>query len=230
MKINKSIDLADADKKSNFQNSFEKQLEKLKESNINNNTETNLIHKLNSVKHHISPVPVEPNVEINSLYKSLIQQKQVQNKKYDGHTWNIEEGIKSIKEKRLSHSIHILEEHGNLLDAVYVENCLVIVQELSIAFYDQSPLGNVLGAQNMWIPKGHVQRLLLDNNGCVQKETSLNIMNLDNSICYVELWTKEHKSDKRERPVCDVFAAIYFMKSKNHKPDKKLLQLENINA
>lgn len=196
--------------KTDFQTFFEKQIETLTKTNLNNN--------------------IESNKEIKSLYKNLIKPKQKHNKKYDCDLWIAEEEKKATKEKRLSHSIPISKEHGSLFDAIYIENSLIIVQELSISFYEQSPLGLVLGAQNMWIPKGIVQRLLLSNNGCVQKETSLNVINADNSVSYVELWTKEHKSDKRERPVCDVFAAIYFMKTVNKKPDKKVLQLENINA
>lgn len=168
-----------------------------------------------------------------SLYKNLIHQKQRNaSRRCDGditQSWYSEEGNKS-KDKRLSHSIYFSKEHGDVLHAIYIDNSLFIVQELLITFYNQSPLGNVLGAQNMWLPKGQVQRLLLGNNGCVQKETSSNVINLESAVAYVELWTKEHKSDKRERPVCDVFVAIYFSKSKQPKPDKKVVQLENIKA
>lgn len=52
----------------------------------------------------------------------------------------------------------------------------------------------------------------------------------DNCVAYVELWTKEHKSDIRQGPVADIFAIVYFWSQKLNKIDKKVHQLENING
>lgn len=206
---------------------------KLLSTKLNNSIQNLIDNNCNNGRSTTTFIPLDTHVEVNSLYKNLTQQKRRNvNKKHDGdlpQTWYPEEANK-LKDKRNSHSIHTSKEDGIILDAIYLDNCLVIVQELLITFYNQTPLGNVLGAQNMWLPRGQVQRLLLSNNGCEQKQTSSNVIILENSVSYVELWTKEHKSEKRERPVCDVFAAIYFIKAKQTKPDKKVLQLENIKA
>lgn len=98
-----------------------------------------------------------------------------------------------------------------------------------MSFWTQSALGNVLGAQNMWIPRGQVDRLVLDN-GCVQKSSEEMVIGLEDSAAYVELWMKEHKSDKRERPVADVFATVYFCRQRKNGVLKKVLQLENIHG
>lgn len=83
-----------------------------------------------------------------------------------------------------------------------------------------------LGAQNMFISKGSVQRLSMNNN-CVFKEALEMVVSTDTNIAYIELWTKEHQSDIREGPVADIFAIVYFWR-KGFNGDKKVLQLENI--
>lgn len=79
----------------------------------------------------------------------------------------------------------------------------------------------------MWIPRGNTQRLML-NNKCIQKESKEMLFCSDTNVAYVELWTKEHKSDIREGPVADIFITIYFWKQRQTGIDKKVLQLENI--
>lgn len=81
----------------------------------------------------------------------------------------------------------------------------------------------------MWIHKGNVQRLAINNN-CVFKESLEMVISIEHNVAYVELWTKEHQSDIRQRPVADIFATIYFWKSGQNGLEKKVLQLENING
>lgn len=134
---------------------------------------------------------------------------------------------KNDKRSTLSHSICTSKSAGAVVNAFYRNFNLIIVQEFEVTFWNQSALGNILGAHNMWLQKGQVSRLVLDN-GCMQKDSNEMVISLENSIAYVELWTKEHKSDKREIPVADVFAAIYFCKPRQNGVFKKVLQLENI--
>lgn len=90
-------------------------------------------------------------------------------------------------------------------------------------------LGNVLGSQDMWIPRGHTQRLVL-NNKCIQKDSKEMVFCSEANVAYMELWTKEHKSDIREGPVADIFITIYFWRQRQNGIEKKVLQLENING
>ncbi|KAJ8963881.1 hypothetical protein NQ314_005317 [Rhamnusium bicolor] len=81
----------------------------------------------------------------------------------------------------------------------------------------------------MWIPRGQTQRLVL-NSKCIQKESMEMVIAMETHVAYIELWTKEHKSDIREGPVADVFATVYFWKQRQNGLEKKVLQLENING
>ncbi|KAF2901412.1 hypothetical protein ILUMI_04774 [Ignelater luminosus] len=125
-----------------------------------------------------------------------------------------------------SHNIYLSNNNGAVINAYYLDHNLIVVQELVVGFWNQSPLGNILGAQDMWISRGNTRRMVL-GNGCVNKESPEMVISCNNSVAYIELWTKEHKSDKRERPVADVFVTIYMRLNRNG-PDKKVLQLENI--
>ncbi|KAF7266599.1 hypothetical protein GWI33_020102 [Rhynchophorus ferrugineus] len=135
----------------------------------------------------------------------------------------------SIKPKKNKHSISISKNNGSVLKAFYLDYNLILCQELLVSFWTQTALGNVLGAQNMWIHKGNVQRLAINNN-CVFKESLEMVISIEHNVAYVELWTKEHQSDIREGPVADIFATIYFWKSGQNGLEKKVLQLENING
>ncbi|XP_022900360.2 GRIP and coiled-coil domain-containing protein-like [Onthophagus taurus] len=129
----------------------------------------------------------------------------------------------------ISNSIRIDYAKGKVLGAHYIGYNLVLVQEQLVSFWTQSPLGNMLGAQNLWVSKGSVQRLPLDNNYTKCKESRQVVVNFDNKSCaYIELWTKEHKSEKRELPLADVFATVYFWTNSQQELNKKLLQLANI--
>lgn len=170
--------------------------------------------------------------EVKSLHKSLMQSKrkpQLRNSELLGessnHTWDNDS---SCEDKR-SHLIKISSNSGKVLNAFYVDFNLAIVQKQSVQFWCQSALGNMLGSQDLWISKGSLQRLVFDST-CVFKETSDMVMSLENSFAYIELWTKEHKSDKRERPLADVFATVYFWRHRQNGPSRKFLQLENING
>ncbi|GJQ80905.1 hypothetical protein Trydic_g4722 [Trypoxylus dichotomus] len=180
-------------------------------------------------KPQITPMPVPS--EVKNLHKSLMHQKrrsQIKNElagDSSNHTWDNET---SCEDKR-SHSIKIFPNNGNVVNAFYVDFNLTIVQEQSVSLWCQSALGNMLGSQDLWISKGSLQRLVLDNT-CVFKESPDMVISLENSFAYVELWTKEHKSDKRERPLADVFATVYFWRHRQNVPNRKFLQLENING
>lgn len=164
------------------------------------------------------------NVIIKSLHRNLMQSKRTPKTNY----WN---GLNKKNEQTISstnsHSIYINRENGPVLNAFYIENNLIICQEHGVSFWEQSALGNILNAQNMWLPKGHIQRLVF-NNKYVQKKSKEMIISMETSIALVELWTKEHKSELRERPVADVFATVYFWKHRQTGLDKKVIQLENI--
>lgn len=194
----------------------------------------------------ISPKPCEyialdPEIKPKSLHRTLVQQRTRKRRLYnntdyetdDSPNWDTDESPstsrqnKNDKRYNLSHSICISKTAGSVVKAYYINFNLIIAQEFEVTFWSQSALGNILGAHNMWLPKGQVSRLVLDN-GCVQKESREMVISLENSVAYVELWTKEHKSEKREIPVADVFAAVYFCRNRQNGVFKKVLQLENI--
>ncbi|EFA09082.1 uncharacterized protein LOC103314146 [Tribolium castaneum] len=187
-----------------------------------------------SVQNSLSPVPipdlevlpVNTDIEIKSLHRSLTRtnRRKLFLNNYGLHNWN--SGSHSDNRK-LNHSISITKEDGAVLRGFYQDFNLVIVQEKSVSFWTQSALGNVLGAQNMWIPKGQIQRIPL-NSTYVQKDANEMVISTETSVAYVELWTKEHKSDVREVPVADVFATVYFWRLRQSGLEKKALQLENI--
>ncbi|KAK5641495.1 hypothetical protein RI129_010042 [Pyrocoelia pectoralis] len=164
--------------------------------------------------------------KIKSLHQCLTQprKKLSMNKKPKCG----KQSTKSDKRVSQSYAIDLSGRNGAIMNAYYLDYNLVIVQELLVSFWAQTPLGNVLGAQDMWLPKGETKRLVL-GNGCTRQDSSDTIMVLDTSIAYFELWTKEHISDRRERPVADIFVTIY-LKLTGSAPDKKVLQLENIHG
>lgn len=187
-------------------------------------------------------IALNTQVKAKSLHRNLIPSRSLkkrlnfnsENDTEETEDWEIYstppiKNQKNEKRNSQSHSIKISDENGAILKAYYIDFSLIIAQEFMVSFWSQSALGNVLGAQNMWIPKGQINRLVLDN-GCAHKSSSEMVLSLDNSVAYVELWTKEHKSDKRERPVADVFATVYFCKQRQNGVFKKVLQLENING
>ncbi|KAF5293618.1 hypothetical protein FQA39_LY03103 [Lamprigera yunnana] len=172
---------------------------------------------------------------IKSLHQYLSQPRKKPKEKNDSvsnqdwdERFDTEQSQKGERKTMQSYAIHLSFCNGAITNAYYLDFNLVIVQEFLISFWNQSSLGNVLGVQDMWVPKGDIKRLVL-GNGCAHKESSESVMVLDNSIAYVELWTKEHKSDKRERPVADIFVTIY-LRLNGTGPDKKVLQLENIHG
>lgn len=185
-------------------------------------------------------VALDPEVKPKSLHRNLVQLKARRKRAVtdcdtdESPQWDVEESPVVVRQKvdkraALSHSIRISSESGAIVQAFYVDFNLIIVQESTVTFWTQSALGNILGTHNMWVPKGKATRLVLDN-GCVQKESREMVTSVENSIAYIELWTKEHKSDKREIPVADVFAAIYFCRQRQNGVFKKVLQLENIKS
>ncbi|GLV44614.1 hypothetical protein CBL_13454 [Carabus blaptoides fortunei] len=131
-----------------------------------------------------------------------------------------------LTRKSTTHEIDINRNDGAVFNAYYVDDILIIVQVKRITFWKQTALGNILGVQNMWMPRGNLERIILDP-GCVNRRSSEMTMSVDNAVAYMELWTKEHKCCYRECPIADVFATIYFQKG-NSIPDKKVIQLENI--
>ncbi|KAK9744710.1 hypothetical protein QE152_g7479 [Popillia japonica] len=179
------------------------------------------------LKPRIITMPVPP--EVKSLHKSLMHTKRKSQLKNEllGDTSNLAWDNEATCEDKRSHSIRISPTNGCVVNAFYVDYNLVIIQEQSVSFWCQSALGNMLGSQDLWICKGSLQRLVLDNT-CVSKQSPDMIISLENSFAYVELWTKEHKSDKREQPLADVFATVYFWRHRQNVPNRKFLQLENI--
>lgn len=181
-------------------------------------------------------VALDPEIKPKSLHRTLITQRIRKKRFYntdceadESTNWDTVDSPSTSKQKRntLSHSIDTTKEAGAVVNAFYKNFTLVIAQEYAVSFWCQSALGNILEAHNMWLPKGQVSRLVLDS-GCIQKDSNEMVISLESSIAYVELWTKEHKSDKREIPVSDVFAAIYFCRLRQNGVFKKVLQLENI--
>lgn len=208
--------------------------------------DTAMTHKADVVDPNlISPktceyIALDPEIKPKSLHRTLVQQRIRKRRLYntdyetdDSPNWDTDESPSTSRPNRndkrynLSHSICVSKDAGAVIKAFYVNFNLIIVQESEVIFWNQSALGNILGAHNMWLQKGQVSRILLDN-GCLQKESREMVISLENSVAYVELWTKEHKSDKREIPVADVFAAIYFCRNRQNGVFKKVLQLENI--
>lgn len=178
-------------------------------------------------------VPLNPTVEVKSLQRSLMQPVRKPSSTFETSeclplNWDSEGSSPTKKERmNLAHLLKVNDLYGAVIDACYLDYNLVIVQELLVSFWSQTALGNVLGAQNMWVPRGSVQRLLL-GDGCTRKWSRETMVSLEHSAAYIELWTKEHKSFNRERPVADIFAVIYFWKQKCVGVEKKVLQLENI--
>lgn len=202
------------------------------------------IEAIQTTPNHISPqyITLDPEIKPKSLHRTLVHQKTRKRRfcnnttdceAEDSPNWDTDESPSTSKHNRndkrnnLSHSIRISKDAGAVIKAFYSNFNLIIAQEYEVTFWNQSALGNVLGAHNMWLPKGQINRLVLDN-GCMQKDSNEMVISLESSIAYVELWTKEHKSDKREIPVADVFAALYFCKLRQNGVFKKVLQLENI--
>ncbi|KAJ8951585.1 hypothetical protein NQ318_020462 [Aromia moschata] len=177
-------------------------------------------------------LPYNKSVEMKSLHRSL---QYVKRKAHNGlvdnsftREWEPDSSPKQ-KSKKQSHYISMNKENGSILKAFYIDYNLIVCQENVVSFWMQTPLGNVLGSQNMWIPRGETQRLVL-NSKCVQKESMEMVIAMDTHVAYIELWTKEHKSDIREGPVADVFATVYFWKQRQNGLERKVLQLENING
>ncbi|XP_018569089.1 uncharacterized protein LOC108909276 [Anoplophora glabripennis] len=177
-------------------------------------------------------LPYNKSVEMKSLHRSLQHvERKTDNSLADQsftREWDPDNSPKQ-KSKKQSHYISIEKQNGAVLKAFYIDFNLIVCQEKVISFWMQTPLGNVLGSQNMWIPRGQTQRLYL-NGKCLQKESMEMIIAMETHVAYVELWTKEHKSDIREGPVADVFATVYFWKQRQSGLSKKVLQLENING
>ncbi|KAJ3645587.1 hypothetical protein Zmor_023230 [Zophobas morio] len=167
-------------------------------------------------------LPVSKEVETKSLHRSLtITNRRKFHTNYGLHNWN------SNCSRKLNHAITISKKNGSVLRAFYQDYNLIIVQQNLISFWTQSALGNVLGAQNMWIPKGEIQRITL-NSTYTQKNAAEMVITTETSVAFVELWTKEHKSDVRQVPLADVFATVYFWRLRQTGLEKKALQLENI--
>ncbi|XP_019771448.1 uncharacterized protein LOC109545289 isoform X2 [Dendroctonus ponderosae] len=131
------------------------------------------------------------------------------------------------RQKRDQHLIQVSNNNGRVINVFYRDYNLILCQETLISFWTQTALGNVLGAQNMWIKKGSIRRLSTNKHG-IFKEALEMVVSTESSVAYIELWTKEHQSAFREVPVADVFAIVYYWKNGQTGLDKKVLQLENI--
>lgn len=176
-------------------------------------------------------LPYKKSDGTKSLHKSLQFNSRRKNKLVNStisQEWDIGTSPKPTL-KRQSHFININTENGCILKAFYIGYNLIICQEFLVSFWMQTPLGNVLGSQNMWIPRGQTKRMVL-NNRCLQKDSIEKVICLETSVVYIELWMKEHKSEMRQGPVADVFVTVYFWKQRQNGLDKKVLQLENING
>ncbi|XP_045476864.1 putative histone-lysine N-methyltransferase 1 [Harmonia axyridis] len=147
------------------------------------------------------------------------------------HDWDSDNSMngkqKFESSKNNSHFISFNKENGSILNAVYVDFHLILIQEFSVSMWNQTALGNVLGAQNLWIFNGDTKKLIL-NKECIRKKSLEMTVSTDDCVAYFELWTKEHKSDFRQGPVADIFVIVYFWLQKSNKIDKKVHQLENI--
>ncbi|CAH1964907.1 unnamed protein product [Acanthoscelides obtectus] len=180
-------------------------------------------------------IPFTKPAGTKSLHKSL----QLSKRKNDSGSieqngpqeWDSDRGsVKTKATKKQSHSIYIDKENGSILKAFYVDYNLVICQERCVSFWMQTSLGHVLGSQDMWIPRGAAQRITLKQHQCIEKESMEMVLSTEATVAYIELWTKEHQSEMRQRPVADVFATVYFWKQRQKGIEKKVLQLENING
>lgn len=185
-------------------------------------------HQSNTITNEEPPVPLNLDVQpvncqvpVKSLHRSLTLPKRNTSSSTD---WRV--AVESQK-KSESHVIQIDRNNGDIIKASYDDFHLVVAQEHTVTFWTQSALGNILGAQNMWIPKGEGQRLAL-NSTYVMKESKEMVISCETSVAYVELWIKEHKSDFREVPLADVFVTVYFWRLRQSGVEKKSLQLENI--
>ncbi|KAK9888235.1 hypothetical protein WA026_000502 [Henosepilachna vigintioctopunctata] len=181
-------------------------------------------------------LPFNESVEIQSL-QSLLK-KKVKKVSHLGTMNSIQgwdsdnstsEKQKSDASKSNSHFISFKNENGSVQNAIYIDFNLILIQEFVVSLWNQTALGNVLGAQNLWIFNGCVKKLIL-NKECIRKKSLEMVISTDACVAYVELWTKEHKSDIRQGPVADIFATVYFWTQKSNKMDRKVLQLENING
>lgn len=182
-------------------------------------------------------IPLNRNMKIKSLHTSLMYaNSKCKSNAAKSAIFELSDSDSSIASpktpkgiltrKSTTHEIDINRNDGAVFNAYYVDDILIIVQVKRITFWKQTALGNILGVQNMWLPRGNLERIILDP-GCVNRRSSEMTMSVDNAVAYMELWTKEHKCCYRECPIADVFATIYFQKG-NSAPDKKVIQLENI--
>lgn len=226
--------LHEDDSSSNYSNSTSdhEQPFQLEEPIVQELFNTALIEKINP---HI--IPLNQSIKPRSFHRSLMQAGEVKSKSFFDTTNRSSffefsdsdssmSAPKGLHKKSLTHEIDIYEKNGPVYNSYYINGVLIIVQELLITFWKQTALGNILGAQNMWLPHGNVQRISLER-GCINKRSSEMILSSENSVAYIELWTKEHESKYRECPIADIFATIYFHRG-HGMPDKKVLQLENI--
>ncbi|XP_060522562.1 uncharacterized protein LOC132699717 [Cylas formicarius] len=177
-------------------------------------------------------IPFNKTVEGKSLHRSLHTPKKktdCTSREFQHSPQGWTPDSPSQRQKKYQHSIAFVRENGVVVKSFYVDYTLILCQELRVSFWTQTALGNVLGAQNMWIPKGTVPRLLMGNK-CTFKESMEMVISTETNVAYLELWMKEHASDVRQRPVADVFAIVYFWKNRQNGLEKKALQLENING
>lgn len=201
------------------------------ERNVDDSTTTPISERTIIHKPIVNIFDLKKDIVIKSLHSSL----NTSNRKNNANNL-LQQGSPSSwtsdsfkKPKKDRHSINISPDNGSILKAFYLDYNLILCQEFMVSFWTQTALGNVLGAQNMWIHKGNVQRLAMNNN-CIFKESLEMVVSTETNIAYIELWIKEHQSDIREGPVADVFATVYFWKKGQNSLDKKVLQLENING
>lgn len=181
-------------------------------------------------------IPLNQNIKTKSFHRSLMQTRVKQKPFLDVYRSNVFEQSDSdssmatpkgsSNKNSLTHGIDINSKGGAMFTTHYINGILIIVQEFMITFWKQTALGNILGAQNMWLPNGSLQRIILER-GCINRRSSEMVLSCDSSVAYIELWTKQHESKFRECPIADVFATIYFHRGHGI-PDKKVLQLENI--
>lgn len=184
-------------------------------------------------------LPFEEDVEIKSLHQSLARRKVVSNSicsvSTSNQDWDSDSSYEKqpkqcSSKKRGQHFISFdKQEYGSIQNIIYVDFNLIVVQEYGVSMWNQTALGNVLGVQNLWVSYGSIRRMIL-NKECVRKNSLEMTISLNSSVVYVEIWTKEHKSEVREVPVADIFSTVYFWTPKANKIDKKVLQLENING
>ncbi|KAL3274205.1 hypothetical protein HHI36_015619 [Cryptolaemus montrouzieri] len=240
-KINEEID-SESDTSSDSLSSIESEESSSTNSVHEKNQNDSLSEKCIIVNtSQISPrlkqvVPFNRNVEIQPLHNLLRKQNKAtpnMNTMNVIQDWDSDYSNngknKSDISKGSSHFVSFDKENGDVQAAIYVDFFLILIQEFAVSLWNQTALGNVLGAQNLWIFNGCTKKLIL-NKECVRKKSLEMVISTDTCVAYVELWTKEHKSDIRQGPVADVFATVYFWIRKLNKMDRKVLQLENING